>query len=131
MPACLDGADVRIIGFGQDYMLITFGDDCPGCVSGGGVEKLVESLKDVNVVFVTLSGSCGLDRELHKDNHLWLRDGVFVREIFPETAEDWWKTQRGQSTCPRTFNEVKGHYEALIETCRQEHLNKQLAEEAE
>jgi hypothetical protein len=103
MPKCLDGGKFTIVGFGDDYMLVTVEGDCPGCISGGGIGAIKSVLGNVNIVFAVLGGMCGPDKA---ENHLWLNSDE-ARKLFPECDQYWWKTQRGKSLCLRTFEEVK------------------------
>jgi hypothetical protein len=102
MPNCLDMGRFTIVGFGKDYMLVTTEDDCPGCISGGGIGAVERMLANINCIFVSLDGSC---RNGLKGNHIWIcgRDV----NVFPETQTNWWETQRGKSLCPETFEEAK------------------------
>ena len=103
MPDCLDGGRFTIVGFGNDYMLVTVEDDCPGCISGGGIHAITKVLGGVNIVFVPLGGFCGCEKS---ENHIWLEEHE-ARKLFPEADEHWWKTQRFNSPCLGTFAEVK------------------------
>jgi hypothetical protein len=103
MPFCLDGGRFTIVGFGNDYLLATIEDDCPGCISGGGIQALTEILAQVNCVFIYLHGFCGLK---HPENHMYLSENQ-ARKIFPPANDDWWKTQRGKSLCPKNYKELK------------------------
>ena len=103
MPNCLDGGRFTIVGFGTDYMVITMEDDCPGCISGGGMESIKEILKNVNCVFIALEGMCYPD---HPKNHVYLYANE-ARKLFPQADKHWFKTQRSKSVCPKTFAEFK------------------------
>jgi hypothetical protein len=105
MPNCLDSGRFTIVGFGQDYMVVTVEDDCPGCISGGGIEAIKKVLGSVNCVFICLEGSCGLMGG-PSPNHLWIHT-TQARRAFPPTDDKWWNTQRFKSLCPKTFEELK------------------------
>lgn len=98
------GGILTITGFGDDYILITINNDCPGCFRyGGGTKKLRELLKDVNVIFINIHGNCD-PYWTENPRHLNIPEED-ARKIFPKCPKRKSATDQ-DSRVPATMDEV-------------------------